>query len=332
MSSAIRTSLFAAVFAFASSAAWAQAVYKMTLSGASPSGFWYPLGIAVDGAVKTSFPGSSITYRTSGGGFANMALLDQGKVELGFALDAEVNMAVAGVKPFSKPMQGLRAIGMVADWTDMHVIVTKAFAEKYGIRSFEDIAAKKPPLRVAFNKRGNVTEHMTVKMLNAIGVDVKDIEKWGGMVVYAASDEATDLIRDKRIDSLINAGFVRSNYFMRAADAGEVVLLPVSDATVKRVTQETGTRPSVIKGGSYAWQSQDVLSITLGTTLVASDKMDEKTAYDLAQALHKNFDKFKAIPPVYKENNATPELLTRQKAIPYHKGAERYYREAGLIK
>jgi len=39
MSSAIRTSLFAAVFAFASSAAWAQAVYKMTLSGASPSGF-----------------------------------------------------------------------------------------------------------------------------------------------------------------------------------------------------------------------------------------------------------------------------------------------------
>src|SRR3990167_5042074 len=50
--------------------------YKMTLSGASPSGLWTVLGVGIDGAVKTSYPGSSVTYQTSGAGLANIALVD----------------------------------------------------------------------------------------------------------------------------------------------------------------------------------------------------------------------------------------------------------------
>ncbi len=304
--------------------------YKMTLSGASPSGLWTVLGVGIDGAVKASFPGSTVTYQTSGGGLANIALIDQGKVELGIAHDAELRIATEGGKPYAKPITSLRAIALLYDWAPMQMIVTKAFANKYGIRSFDDIALKKPPLRVAFNKRGNITEHVAVKMFNAIGVNLEDITKWGGDVIYAASDEQGDLIKDKRIDMFTNGVFVRTSFIVQAGDAVELVLLPVSEGVIKKVSRELGVAAFVVKGGSYPWQAEDVPTVALGGLLIANAKMEEKTAYDLAKALHKNISKLQAAHPTLKA--VTPEFLASQKIIPYHKGAEKYYREAGLLK
>lgn len=304
--------------------------YKMTLSGASPSGLWTVLGVGIDGAVKASFPGSSVTYQTSGGGLANIALVDQGKAELGIAHDAELRIANEGGKPYTKPITSLRAIALLYNWAPMQMVMTKAFAQKYGIHSFDDIAVKKPPLRVAFNKRGNITEHVAVKMFNAIGVNLEDIKKWGGDVIYAASDEQGDLIKDRRIDMFANGVFVRTSFIVQAGDAVELVLLPVSEKVAGKVSQETGVVPFVVKGGSYTWQPENVPTVALGAVLVVNSKMDDKVAYDLAQSLVKNIGKLQGAHSSMK--SITPEFLASQRVIPYHKGAEKYYREAGLLK
>lgn len=304
--------------------------YKMTLSGASPSGLWTMIGIGIDGAVKESFPGSSITYQTSGGGLANIALLDQGKVELGIAHDAELRIATLGARPFSKPVTSLRALALLYNWAPMQMVMSKAFAEKYKIHSFDDIAIKKPPLRIALNKRGNITEHVAVEMFKAIGVTLDDIKKWGGDVIYAASDEQGDLMKDKRIDMFANGVFVRTSFIVQAGDAVELVLLPVSEAVVNTVSQELSVAPFTIKAGSYAWQPTDVPTVALSAVLVVNSKMDDKVAHDLAAALHKHVDKLQGAHGSLKA--ITPEFLASQKIVPYHKGAEDYYREAGLLK
>ena len=325
-----RKLLMAAALALASAAAWAQGPYRMTLSGASPSGLWTILGVGIDGAVKASFPGSTITYQTSGGGFANIALLDQGKVELGLAHDAELRVAQQGGKPFTKPVTSLRAIALMYDWAPMQMVMNKAFAEKHGIRTFDDIAVKKPPLRVAFNKRGNITEHVAVRMFNAIGVSLDDIRKWGGDVIYAASDEQGDLIKDNRIDMFTNGVFVRTGFIVQAGDAVPLVLLPVSEPVVQAASKELGVRPFVVKAGSYSWQPQDVPTVSLGALLVVNEKMDERVAYDLAKALATNIDKLRAAHSSFKD--ITPQFLASQQVIPYHPGAEKFHREACLLK
>lgn len=303
--------------------------YDMTLSGASPSGLWTLLGVGLDAAMKAEYPGSTITYQTSGGGLANIALVDQNKAELGLAHDAELRIAIEGGKPFHKPVTGLRAIAMLYDWAPMQMLMSKSFADAYGIRSFEDIAVKKPPLRIAFNKRGNITEYVAVRMLEAIGVRLADIERWGGAVIYAASDEQGDLMKDKRIDMFANGVFVRTNFILQAGNSVPLVLLPVSEPVVKRVSAELGVRPFVVKGGSYEWQPSDVPTVSLGAVLIVSERMDEQTAYDLARALHRQIDKLRSVHGSFRQMPA--ELLTGQHVIPYHKGAEKYFREAGLI-
>jgi TRAP transporter TAXI family solute receptor len=304
--------------------------YKLTLSGASPSGLWSVLGVGINGAVNSEYPGSNVTYQTSGGGLANIALLDQGKVELGIAHDAELRIATAGDKPFVKPITSLRAIALLYNWAPMQMVITKAFAEKYGIHSFDDIAIKKPPLRVSFNKRGNITEHVAVKMFNAMGVNLDDIKKWGGDVIYAASDEQGDLMKDNRIDMLTNGVFVRTSFIVQAGDAVNLVLLPVSEKVIQQVSKELGVERFVVKGGSYTWQPEDVPTVALGAALVVNSKMDDKVAYDLAKALYTHIDKLRGAHSTMKA--ITPEFLAKQRVIPYHKGAETYYRELGLLK
>ncbi|HQU50162.1 MAG TPA: TAXI family TRAP transporter solute-binding subunit [Casimicrobiaceae bacterium] len=316
--------------ALAGTLAFAQASYKLTLSGASPSGLWTILGVGIDGAVKAAFPGSTVTYQTSGGGLANIGIVEQGKAELGLAHDAELRLALEGAAPFAKPVTSLRAIALMYDWAPMQMVMNKAFADKYGIRTFDDIAAKKPPLRVALNKRGNITEHVAVRMFAAIGVSLDDIKKWGGQVVYAASEEQGDLTKDGRIDMFANGVFVRTSFIVQAGDAVPLVLLPVSEATVQKVAKELSVRPFVVKGGSYPWQPQDVPTVALSAILFASDRMPDAVAYDLAKAIAGNVDKFKAAHSTFKD--ITPQFFASQRVIPYHPGAEKFYREAGLLK
>lgn len=304
--------------------------YKMTLSGASPSGLWTMLGMGIDGAVKDSFPGSIITYQTSGGGLANIALVDQGKVELGIAHDVELHIANIGAPPFQKPITSLRAIAQLYNWAPMQMVMSKAFSEKYGIKSFDDIAVKKPPVRVAFNKRGNITEHVAVEMFKAIGVTVDDIRKWGGDIIYAASDEQGDLMKDKRIDMFANGVFVRTSFIVQAGDSVELVLLPVSERVITSMSKELNVAPFVVMAGSYSWQPVDVPTVALGAVLVVKSTMEDRVAHDLAAALHKRIERLQGAHSSLK--TITPEFLTSLKVIPYHPGAEAYYREAGLLK
>jgi len=325
----VKNMLAAILFAVAGSGAMAQP-YELTLSGASPSGLWTMLGVGLDGAVKAAYPGSTITYQTSGGGFANIGLIDRGKAPLGLAHDAELRIAVHGDKPFTKPITSLRAIARLYDWAPMQMLMSKSFADAHGIRTFEDIARVKPPLRIAFNKRGNITEFVAVKMLNAIGVELADIEKWGGAVIYAASSEQGDLMKDKRVDMFANGVFVRTNFILQAGHSVPLVLLPVSEPTIKKISDDLGVRRFVVKANSYEWQPEDVPTVSLGALLFVNEDMDEKIAYDIARALNEHIDKLRSVHGSFRDMPTS--LLVEQNVIPFHEGAEKYYRSVGMIK
>ena len=56
--------------------------------------------------------------------------------------------------------------------------------------------------------------------------------------------------------------------------------------------------------------------------------MDDKTAYDIAKAIHSNLKAFTSAHRFL--GKMTPKFLASTKA-PYHPGAVKYYKEAGLM-
>jgi len=322
--------LIGAVLLNAAAGTAAAEVYNYTLAGASPGGLWTSLGVGIDAAVKAAYPGSTITYQTSGGGIANIVMLEQKKAQMGIAHDAELKLAVDGAAPFKAPDKDVRALVNLYDWAPMQVFMTKSFADKHGIKTFEDIAAKKPPMRVALNKRGNIAHGVGEQMLKAIGVTPEDIKKWGGEVTLAASAEQTDLMKDRRADLLINSLFVKHGSLLELEQAVDVVLLPLAPQTIDKVAKEAGIKSFTVPAGSYKLQPNPVPTVTLSAGLMVNAAMDEKTAYNLTKALVQNIDKIRE---VHKSMQAlTPQLMASPIVVANHPGAVRYFKEAGLAR
>jgi uncharacterized protein len=314
---------------FSGTAAAQTQTYQLTLAGASPGGLWSSIGIGMDKAMKAAFPGSTVTYQTSGGGIANVQLLEQKKVPLGIVHNMELRMAQNGEPPFKSKVEDLRVIAYLYNWAPVQLLVTKEFAERHGLKTFDDIAVKKPPLRVATNRRGNVVHEVVDRMFKAIGITAQDIEKWGGNVVPAASQEQSDLIRNRRIDAIFNSLFVGQRSILEVAQAVDVVMLPVSEATIKKVAAEAGVDGFVIPAKSYVFQPEAVPAVSLGAMLVANKSMSDQDAYNIAKALVENVNEMQGVHPAMKA--LTPKFMTEQKAGEFHPGAVKLFKEKDLL-
>jgi uncharacterized protein len=324
--------IVAAVLAYvlvAAAPAYAQ-TYNLTLTGASPGGLWSLLGAGVDGAVRAAYPGSVVTYQTSGGGLANISIVDHGEADMGIAHAQELKMALNGVEPFKAPIKSMRAIAYLYTWAPMHLIVAKDFADKYGLKSLADIKAKKAPARIAINKRGNIAGDVAVAMLEAAGITEKDLESWGGKLVYAASSEQSDLLLNRRIDMVDNSLFVRHSSLRKIDESLDVIMLSVPKDVADAVNASMGTEPFTIPANSYKNQKEPVDTITLSAGLVVNASMSDEEAYNLTKALYENVDKIQAVHGSMKA--LTPQLMASMTAVPYHPGAVRYLKEAGLLK
>lgn len=301
--------------------------YNLTLCGASPGGLWTLLGAGIDAAVKKSFPGSTVTYQTSGGGLANVSLLDQGKCDLAIIHDAEAKAALSGAEPFSQPIDSMATIAQLYTWAPMQVIVNADYAEEHGLTKLEDIAEKKLPIDVALNRRGNVVSTIGEDMLKAVGAGPEQIEEWGGSVQYAASSEQGDLIRDRRVDMIINSLFVNHSSIRELASSIDVKLLPITDETAQKVIDEWGIQRFTIPADAYEWNDEDVLTLTVSAQLFARKDADPQMVKDITTALTEHVAEVQNV-----HGSMAPldlELMSAASTAPYHPAAEEVYSQAG---
>lgn len=306
----------------------AQAQYNLVLCGASPGGLWSLLGAGVDNAVKAAHPGSTVTYQTSGGGYANVALLDQKKCDLAIIHDAEAKAALNGEDPFKAPVTSMKTIAVLYTWAPMQLIVRRDYAEEHGIETMEDIAAKKLPINILLNRRGNVASGVGESMLEAVGASPAEIETWGGSVTYAASKEQGELMRDRRADAMLNSLFVNHRSIRQLAEAIDLSLIPVKDETASKVAQEWSIGKYTIPASAYDWASADILTVTLSAQLFAREDADPQMVSDVTTALLEHVDQLQGV-----HKAMTPldtELMASAEAVPYHSAAEEVYKAKGL--
>jgi len=302
--------------------------YNLTLCGASPGVLWSLLGAGVDAAVKAAYPGSTVTYQTSGGGLANVALLDQSKCDMAIIHDAEAKAAIQGLDPFSEPVTSMATIAQLYTWAPMQAIVNADYAEEHGLTTLEDIAAKQLPIDIVLNRRGNIVSAIGESMLNAIGASPAQIEEWGGSVTYAASAEQGDLIRDRRVDMLLNSLFVNHSSIRELASSIDVKLLPITDETAQAVIDEWNINRYTIPADAYDWNPQDTLTLTVAAQLFVRADADPELVGNITRALVDNFEEIQGVHGAMKGLDV--ELMAGAGTVDYHPAARAVYSQAGF--
>ena len=299
------------------------------MAGASPGGLWSLLGAGVDKAMRASFPNATVTYQTSGGGFANAVQVASKKVDFGLMHDAEAKIAAKGTDPYKAPVTNLRAMAVMYNFAAFQPMVTKDFADKYGISSYEDLKAKKAPVRLVLNKRGNIAHNQAVEVLAAYGISLEDIESWGGSIQYSGSKGSVELMKNRQADMVMNNIFVGHSSIREVLNSMPMVMMPVSQAVRDSVSSAMGTGQMVIPGKAYDILSGDHPTLALTAMLVVNSDTSDDEIYKVTKALISNIGEIQGVHKAMRSLN--PEMMVKQNAIPFHPGAIKAYKEAGLM-
>lgn len=312
-----RLGLLAAAAAFtASTAAVAAPTFINILTGGT-SGVYYPIGVAlsqqynkIDG-VKTSVQATKASVE-------NLNLLQAGRGELAFSLGDSVADAWNGVEDagFKAPLKRLRAIA--GTYNNYIQIVA---SEESGIKTLEDLKGKR--ISVGAPKSG--TELNARAIFKAAGLDYKDM----GRVEFLPYAESVELIKNRQLDATLQSSGLGMAAIRDLASTMPVTFVEIPAAVVEKIESDAYL-PGVIPAGTYDGQDADVPTVAITNILVSHEKVSDEVAYQMTKLMFDNLSSLGNAHSAAKDIKL--ENATKNLPIPLHPGAERFYKEAGVLK
>ena len=296
-------------------------------------GTYYPIGGVISQAISNppgsracdqggscGVPGLVAIAQSSNGSVANINAIQSGALEAGMSQSDVAYWAYTGTGVFADKgkVEGLRAIANLYP-ESIHLVARKGA----GIHTVKDLKGK----RVSLDEPGSGTLVDARLILEAYGLSEKDVK-----ADYIKPSPAIDKIKDNQLDAFfIVAGYPTGSVAELASSAGaELVQIggPEVDALIKKYGFFAR---DVIPAGTYEGVGE-TKTVSVGAQLVVGAAVDEALVYEVTKALwnantRKLLDAGHAKGKVIRLETALDGV-----GIPLHPGAEKFYREAGLVK
>ena len=299
-------------------AAQAQQFFRIGTGGTA--GTYYPVGGMIANVI--SQPGRiAATAQASAGSVANVSAVLSGAAESGLSQADVATWAYTGkgVWEGRPPVTGLRLIANLYP-ESVHIVVRKGS----GIRSVADLKGK----RVALDEPGSGTLINARTILAAYGLKDADLRP-----EYIKPNQAGDKLKDGALDAFFFTGGAPAGAIAELASSGTgIELLAIDGPQAEALRRTSGffatdTIPAETYKGIPA-----VRTLAVGAQWVTSDKADANLVYEIVKALYSD-----AGQKAMSAGHAKGRYITRENAvqgagIPFHPGAERFYREVGVLK
>jgi len=281
------------------------------------SGVYYPLGVALSEIYGQGIEGARAQVQATKASVENLNLLQQGKGEIAFSLGDSVQEAWNGNTEAGFPGKLDKLRGVAAIYPNYIQIVA---SRDSGIKTLADLKGKS--LSVGAPASG--TELNARAIFEAAGMTYQDL----GKIEYLPFGESVELIKNRQLDATLqSAGLgVASIRDLSTSLPINVVAVPAADVEKIGSPYIAATIPA----GTYDGQAEDVETAAVGNFLVTHEGVPEEVVYQMTKLLFDNLPKMVASHAAAKAIDASKALDGMP--IPLHPGAERYYKEAGLLK
>jgi len=299
-------------------AAQAQQFFRIGTGGTA--GTYYPVGGMIANAV--SQPGKIVvTAQAANGSVANVTGIAGGAIESGFSQADVAAWAYTGKGVYEGKgnVPGLRLIANLYP-ESVHLVVRKGS----GIKTVADLKGK----RVALDEPGSGTLVDARIILAAYGLKDADLKP-----EYIKPNQAGDKMKDGALDAFFFVGGAPAGAIAELASAGAGIELVAIDGPQADAIRKTDTffSADLIPDGVYKGVGA-TRTLAVGAQWVTSDKADANTVYEITKALYGD-----AAQKMLASGHAKGKFITKENAvkgagIPFHPGAERFYKEIGLIK
>ncbi|MCC6377648.1 MAG: TAXI family TRAP transporter solute-binding subunit [Burkholderiales bacterium] len=322
------------VAAAAAGTVLAQDIKFFRIGTGGTAGTYYPIGGLLATAISNppgsrackdggscGAPGVVATAVASNGSVANINGIQSGQLESGFTQSDVAYWAYTGTGVYEgKPkVADLRLMANLYPET-IHLVARKGA----NIKSVADLKGK----RVSLDEPGSGTLVDARIILGAFGLTEKDI-----VAEYLKPNQAGDKMKDGGLDAFFFVGGYPTSAIAELASSGAGIdLVPVTGPEVDKMRQQYGFfSPDVIPANTYKGIGE-VKTIAVGAQWVTSAKQSDALIYEITKALW-NDNSRKLMDAGHAKGKAiTKATATAGAGIPFHPGAEKFYKEAGMLK
>ncbi|OGP46410.1 MAG: hypothetical protein A3K30_05975 [Deltaproteobacteria bacterium RBG_13_51_10] len=284
---------------------------RLSMGGASTGTWIYMYCALLSETWKRYIPNLDITVLATAGTTANYIPMNKGELDLAGASTSGDFYALNG-KYFTKEK--------LTDFCSM-MPATKGFNQAFTylespINSWKDMEGK----RICLGARASPTSVIQQEICEALGIKPK--------FVFSTPQEATEMVKDRRVDGMIYGVGAPWSGIMDVATAVKIKLIPMTPEEQKKVNKAYPYQvPDVIPAKTYNFQTEDIPTCQGIQTINVRPGLSDDLVYRLVKVIWEHYDEVvKASPPAKWVKAADIVHMV----APIHPGAVKYYREIGI--
>jgi uncharacterized protein len=284
----------------------------------STSGVYYPLGNALSAIFLKTIPGARSSVQVTQGSVENLRLLEDGDGELAFTLGDALSAAWKGNAEagFRHPLGKLRGVAAIYR-NYVQLVVSQAS----GIKSLADLKGK----RVSVGPKQSGTELDARAIFAAAGLSYRDFSRTD----YLPFGQSAKLIEKGDLDATLQSAGLGVDSIRQLGTAVAINLVEIPKDVVVKIN-DPAIVPAVIPARTYEGQTKDVETAAIVNFLVTREGVSADTVYAMTRAIFNNLTQLVQTHPAASGISLKDAVVAMP--VPLHPGAERYYREMGVLR
>lgn len=294
----------------------------LTLATATQGGVFWPMGQEIAAIWNDRISNVKVTAINTGGTADNIQKLGFKEVDIGLAVSGVVYYAVTGTGEYQTQGKQSSLRGMLALHPNViHLVVS----DKSGISSLKDIKGS----AWAPGARGSATEINTREILSVFNMDSgSDLRGF-----YVGYNETVENMKEGKVQGATLAAGIGGKAVNDALALGGWKILSLSQAEVDAVVKQYPAYfPITIPAGTYAGQTEPVLTLAQSSILIAREDVPADLVYEMTKAFYADLGRLQAKVPAAEAISREGGLKGITGVVPLHPGAERFFKEVGLVR
>lgn len=293
---------------------------NLSISTGSMGGGFYAIGGGMAEYITKNIEGVRCTAVTSGGVDENINRLDAGKADIGLVSTGDSHMAFNGMKPYTKKYDKMRGMGILfANWGEPYTL------KKSGIKTYLDLKGKK----ICGGAPGGSMHKLFFDWVRIHGLDPeKDME-----IVFLPARAAMDALKLGQIDAAMQIAAIPTPDITELSLTHDVEIIRFAPGYREKLVKEKPKYlPMTIPKGTYKGIDEDIETVGMAALWACSKDLPEDLIYKIVKAMYskKGLDYLGKVHPAGK--GIKLENAAKWAPIPFHPGAEKFFKEAGVLK
>ena len=291
---------------------------NLILATGGTSGTYYPFGGSMAQIFNSKIQNMNVTAQATGASVENLKLIGQKEAELAIVQNDMTDYAYNGTEAFKdSKIANVRVIANL--YPEVIQIVSSADS---GIKTLTDIKGKK----FSVGAPGSGVEANARQLLDVMGMTYNDFS-----ANYLSFAESADSLKDNHIDGFLFVSGIPNAAIQDTATTSSLNFVSIPDDVIKKLIDKYPFFTEfVIPAGTYKGQTADVKTVAMKATLVAGAEVSEQVIYSITKALFENQPELASAHA--KGAELSLENAVNGVSVPFHPGAEKYYKEVGAIK